>query len=256
MPETLDLLVVDDDPGMAETLGDILEATGYRVRLASSGREALAALSCRPADVVFLDIKMPEMDGVQVLRHIKELCPAALTVMMTAYAVPDLIAQAEREGAMAILGKPLPVDEVLAFLSRLSRSQPVLIVEDDLGFQVSVRDILEAHGCTVTVAADAARAVELLRASRPDVVLLDMKLPGGSGYDVLREVRRLDPNVAVFLMTGYAKEYQALVARSLREGARLCLEKPFDPSAMLGHINGARREQAGRHLSGHTIHGH
>lgn len=254
MPEPLDVLIVDDDLGMAETLGDILEAKGYRVRQAFGGRQALAALAERPADVVLLDIKMPEMNGVEVLRRIRERCPAALTLMMTAYALPDLIADAEAEGAVAILAKPLPLDPILGFLARLASTRPILVVEDDPGFRAGLRDVLEAHGFAVAYAADAVEAREALRDLRPDLVLLDLRLPGGSGDELLREIRAANAGAAVLLMTGYAAEYRTEVAQSLREGALACLEKPFALSDMLRHVAGAHAQLAARELHGHGIH--
>jgi CheY-like chemotaxis protein len=175
--------------------------------------------------------------------------------MMTAYAVPDLIAQAEREGAVAVLAKPLPLDRVLRFLTQLAPAKPVLIVEDDPQFRAGLRDILEAHGYVVAAASDAAEAQAALRASPPDVLLLDLKLPVGSGYEVLREARALCPNAAVLLMTGYAQEYHTQVTQGLRDGALLCLEKPFDPSDMLRHIHEAQVQRAAREFSGHCLHG-
>lgn len=255
MSDPLEILIVDDDLGMAETLGDILEAKGYQVRLASGGRQAIALLSSRPADVVLLDIKMPEMNGVEVLRRIRSLCPSALAVMMTAYALPDLIAEAEQEGVVAVLAKPLPLDRILEFLGRLAPAKTVFIVEDDQGFQTSLRDVLEAHGYTAVSAANADEAQETLRRFRPDVVLLDLRLPGKSGEELLHEIRTLNPGAAVLLMTGYAQEYQAVVARSLREGALVCLQKPFELSEMLRHLAGARAQLAARELNGCGIHG-
>jgi CheY-like chemotaxis protein len=120
-PETIRILIVDDDPGMAETFGDILEAKGYQVQIASDGPQALTYVGKESFDITFLDIKMAGMDGVEVLHRIKQARPGALVVMMTAYALPDLIAQAEREGALAVLSKPLPLDRVIRPLARPSR---------------------------------------------------------------------------------------------------------------------------------------
>jgi CheY-like chemotaxis protein len=250
MADPLGILIVDDDAGMADTMGDILEAKGYRVKIASDGPKALACLQAEPFDVVFLDIKMPEMDGVEVLQRMKHMCPGTPAVMMTAYAVPDLIAQAEREGALTVLTKPLPLDRVLKFLDELAPARPVLIVEDDATFRNSLQDIIEAHGYSVVSAVDAPSAVEVARRSRPDVVLLDLKLPVADGYEVLREIRLLDPTTRILLMTGYGQELQALVEKSLQAGALLCLYKPFDPADVLRHVSSLRSQRAAGQLLG------
>jgi CheY-like chemotaxis protein len=244
------ILIVDDDPGMAETFGDILEAKGHHVRITSNGVQALACIGEEAFDVTFLDIKMAGMNGVEVLQRIKRARPAALVVMMTAYALPDLIAQAEREGAVAVLAKPLPLDRVIRFLTELLPRRPVLVVEDDPSFGQTLQDILERSGYSVTQTSDAVRVSAMLREAHPDVVLLDLKLPGHNGCEVLREIRSRDADVPVILMTGYGQELKTLVEQGLRDGARLCLHKPFSPADLLRHLTDVRTERAGNQLRG------
>jgi len=235
---------------MAETFGDILEAKGYQVQIASDGPQALTYVGKESFDITFLDIKMAGMDGVEVLHRIKQTRPGALVVMMTAYALPDLIAQAEREGALAVLSKPLPLDRVIRFLTELLPQRPVLVVEDDLSFGQTLQDILERSGYSVTHTTDALEVSAILREAHPDAVLLDLKLPVQDGCEVLREIRLLDANVPVFLMTGYGQELQGLVEQGLRDGARLCLYKPFSPVDLLQHLTAVRAERASSQLRG------
>jgi len=249
-PETMNILIVDDDPGMAETFGDILEAKGYRVRIASDGPQALSYVGNESFDVTFLDIKMAGMNGVEVLQRIKQARPGALVVMMTAYALPDLIAQAEREGAAAVLAKPLPLDRVIRFLTELLPQRPVLVVEDDPSFGQTLQDILERSGYAVAHTTDALDVSAMLREAHPDVVLLDLKLPGHNGCEVLREIRSRDADIPVFLMTGYGQELRTLVEQGLQDGARLCLHKPFSPADLLQHLTDVRAERATSHLVG------
>lgn len=250
MLDPLRILIVDDDADMAVTLGDILEANGYQVDIAPDGPQALARLQRQPYDVIFLDIRMPQMSGVEVLREARLLGPETLVVMMTAYAVPERVKEAEQEGALAVLAKPLPVERVVRFLEELARTMPVLIVEDDPSFAGSLQDVLEAHGYTVAYAADAAGALEVAGRFHPDVVLLDLKLPVGNGYEVLRSLQQLDPSAAVFLMTGFGHELKGLVDLSLRDGARFCFRKPFDPDDLLRRVARVRVERAACQLGG------
>ncbi len=249
MRDPLRILIVDDDAGMADTLGDILEAKGHHAEIALNGLQALAHVKAQPYHVILLDIKMPGMDGLEVLRRVKGMAPGTLVVMMTASARPDLMAEAERQGALAILAKPLPMDRLLQSLQAVAPSAPILIVEDDLVFASTLRDVLEAHGYAVACAADATEALEAARRSRPDVVLLDLKLPAGNGYEVLQGILQLDPSTVVLLMTGYGQEMKSLVDQSLRDGARLCLQKPFDAGDVLGHVRSVLvQPAAGRFL--------
>jgi DNA-binding NtrC family response regulator len=110
------LLIVDDDDGMRDTLLDILEEEGYRVALAEDGLTALDAIKSARFDLVLMDIVMPRMNGVEVLKHVKSIDEDVLVIMMTAYAGNDLIEQAMELGAYRVLRKPLDVTEVLSLI--------------------------------------------------------------------------------------------------------------------------------------------
>lgn len=116
----ISILVVDDDPGMVDTLTDILEAVQYRVFTAASGRTAIAELGETPPDVVLMDIQMPGLNGVQTLRAIKDRSPGVPVIMMTAYTRDELVHEAERLSGRAVLRKPLDVAEVLALIGEIA----------------------------------------------------------------------------------------------------------------------------------------
>lgn len=107
------VLVVDDEPGMRALFSFMLGAKGFQVHTASSGEEAIGNVQQRPYDLVFLDIRMPYMDGVQVLRALKQYRPDINVVMMTGYAVEQLLDDALAEGACGYLRKPFTLDELL-----------------------------------------------------------------------------------------------------------------------------------------------
>lgn len=112
------LLVVDDDRGMRDTLLDILEERGYRVGVASDGVEALEAVKSEAHDLVLMDIAMPRMNGVEALKELKRIDGHTVVIMMTAYAMQDLIEEALREGVYEVVYKPLDVDEVLKLVDQ------------------------------------------------------------------------------------------------------------------------------------------
>lgn len=92
------ILIVDDDIGMAETLSDILEDSGYDVEVADDGVEAVERVQARTFDVVLMDIKMPGINGVKTYKKIKSIRPEVAVMMMTAYyRVEDLVFEALEE---------------------------------------------------------------------------------------------------------------------------------------------------------------
>jgi len=111
------ILVVDDEAGPRESLRMILNLE-HDVRMASSGRQALTMIEESKPDLVFLDIRMPEMDGTEVLRRIKEIAPDVEVAMITAYAAVQSAQRAMRLGALDYITKPFGVAEVEAVVER------------------------------------------------------------------------------------------------------------------------------------------
>jgi two-component system response regulator HydG len=113
------VLVVDDEPGMRETLVDILEAVGYEVTAAVDGEGAIRAVRTRSVDVVVMDVQMPKVDGVSALEQLRP--PPPRIIMMTAYAVEERLRAAVVADAFAILHKPFPVARLLSLVALASR---------------------------------------------------------------------------------------------------------------------------------------
>jgi CheY-like chemotaxis protein len=119
-PRRFQVLVVDDEPGMRETLVDILEESGYDVSTAADGQDALDVMQNRDVDIVVMDVQMPNRDGVSVLQQLSPPPPAI--IMVTAYAVEERLRAAVAANAFAILHKPFPVGRLLALVASASRS--------------------------------------------------------------------------------------------------------------------------------------
>lgn len=111
------VLIVDDDSGTTETLSDIFTEMGHNVSMAKDGLEAIKLVSERHYDLALIDIKMPGMNGVEAFRKIKAIRPSVKVVMMTAFALDELIEEARDLGAVDVLYKPLEMDKMEAFLS-------------------------------------------------------------------------------------------------------------------------------------------
>ena len=106
------ILVVDDEPGILDSLSKILEDEGYQVTLAKSGAEALRTLSTEPHDLVMLDIWMPEMDGLDTLKRLREQWPRQQVVMMSGHGSIETAVRSIKLGAYDYIEKPLSLDNV------------------------------------------------------------------------------------------------------------------------------------------------
>jgi two-component system response regulator HydG len=123
LPEgSLRILIVDDDPGMARTLASIFRIKGYQAAVAHNGLDALRQVTGACFDCVLSDIRMPEMNGVELCRAMQGSQPGVPVLLMTAYSQDTLVSQGLDEGAVAVLSKPLDIDGLLTFVSSLPYS--------------------------------------------------------------------------------------------------------------------------------------
>src|SRR3984893_12912137 len=104
--------------------------------------------------------------------------------------------------------------------------EPILLVEDKAELRAMLRKALERVGYTVEEAPDGNSAIDKIRSRRYQLVLSDLKLPGNSGIDVLREARRVEPTLPVILVTAYGSVEEAVTA--IKEGAFDFIQKPVD----------------------------
>jgi DNA-binding NtrC family response regulator len=114
MSRKLNILVVDDDAGNAESLAELFELENHRVIVAYDGQQAIEAFSLNHVDVGFFDVMMPNKNGVDSFMEIKQKFPEARVYFMTGYSAEDLIDKALNGGALGVFSKPVDLSRVLA----------------------------------------------------------------------------------------------------------------------------------------------
>ena len=119
------ILVADDDRALCENLYETLVDHGYRVAMACSPHDAIREAERRPFDILLLDLKMPDLNGLEVYRRIKKMQPNLVTILMTGYAeeMNELIEQAIEESVYTMLPKPIDVQQLLGLLTRVSEER-------------------------------------------------------------------------------------------------------------------------------------
>lgn len=127
--DVANILIVDDDPAVQLTIRLLLERAGHRVTAAGDGRKGLALVEGSRFDLLFLDIFMPGMDGLETMRHVRALQPKLPIVVISgraitpdAYAEPDFLKMATKLGAVASLQKPFRADALLAAVNGCLRA--------------------------------------------------------------------------------------------------------------------------------------
>ncbi|NBI31071.1 MULTISPECIES: response regulator [Chengkuizengella] len=111
------LLIVDDQHGIRVLLEEVFKMDGFYTLTAANGQQALDHVNNDPPDLVLLDMKIPGMDGLEILKHIKEINTSIKVIMMTAYGELNMIKEAKEAGAMRHFSKPFDIDEIRAVVN-------------------------------------------------------------------------------------------------------------------------------------------
>ena len=236
MEKRANILIVDDNISLAKTMSLILRRKGYEVTTAQDGLTAIKEIKERPFDLIFMDIKMPLMDGVQTYRKIKKIRPETIVIMMTAYAVENLVAEALKEGAYGIIYKPLDIEKMISLIEKSRKKKQgalILIVDDDPGTCTTLKNILLKKGYRVGIAHNGEKAITMTQEKTYDIVFIDLKLPTINGLEVYLKIKEIDPKLVAIIMTAYRKGMTDLVEEALNNDAYTCIYKPFNMEEML-----------------------
>ena len=120
------LLIVDDEQSYRQLLTLVFEGDGHSIRTAKNGREALEMLQVEPAEVIITDVKMPDMDGIELLRATREFLPDVGVVLMTAFATVDTAREAFKLGADDFIQKPFDVEELKVIVKKAFERQALI----------------------------------------------------------------------------------------------------------------------------------
>jgi DNA-binding response OmpR family regulator len=200
------VLVVKDDPSYATYVATLLREDGYRIRHVSTGEEAIVVAERERPRAILLDIELGGgLDGWEVLSTLRQR-PATATVPILVTTSRTERARGLALGADEYLVKPVSGARLLAVVRRLAGppSVHILAVDDDPSMRELVHSTLTGAGYRVSLAADGFAALDCLVTSPPDLVLLDLLIPGPDGFAVLERIRAADQsrNVPVLVLTG------------------------------------------------------
>jgi two-component system sensor histidine kinase/response regulator len=260
------LLVVDDNPLAAQTLAEMLRTMSFRVDEASSGEEALTAVSdaerdADPFALVLLDWRMPGLDGVETARRFDAMPLRARPrrILVTAYGREEVFRGADIAGFDGILVKPVSPSllfdaairalagedlrsmsdaEELSIpqtekddLDRL-RGAHILLVEDNEFNQQVAMELLGAAGIEVELAENGALGLQLVRERSYDLVLMDLQMPVMDGLEATRRIRETAAHDRLPILAMTANAMAGDRERSLAAGMNDHITKPIDPNEL------------------------
>ena len=254
MDEEASILIVDDDVGMCETLADIMEDKGFRVFVAFGGYAAIEKVREVDFDIILMDIRMPGMNGVETFKQVKSIQPNAAVVMMTAYAVEDLITEALHEGAYGVLYKPFDIERMIGLIDSVKEGGLILVVDDDRNSCEAFRDMLEARGYQVSIAWSGEEAIEMARDNSYDMVFIDTKLPTMNALETYLAIKEVSPQAVTVMMVAYSREVDELLEEPFWGGVHTYLHKPFQIEEVIQLVDGIsrRKRHAGERDAGHA----
>jgi len=215
------ILVAEDDKMARASLSELLREEGYKVHEAGDGDAALKLIDEVKIDLVLADLKMPGMDGIALLKHIREVSPQTLVVLMTAYASVDTVVEALRQGAQDYILKPLIFEDVLRKVRHVMEHR-------SLAWEIQVlRKEVDSHF-------DPERLVGRSQAMQ----------------EIFGLIQKVAPTMATVLITGESGAGKEVVARTIHAHS-LCKDKVFLPvncsaipenlleSQLFGHMKGS-----------------
>ncbi|HLJ38619.1 MAG TPA: response regulator, partial [Steroidobacteraceae bacterium] len=246
-PEDPLLLLVEDDPHYARVLIDLARQRGFKVVLARTGAEALALTQKHRPTAVSLDVFLPDMLGWTVLNQLKRNAETR-HIPVQILTIEDERQYGLERGAFSFITKSVTTEGLDEALGRLktftaSRRRRLLVIEDDPAEQLSVKELLGHADVEIVSAATGAAALEALRGSVFDCVVLDLRLPDMSGFELLAEVQGDEKlrHTPIIVFTGrelsdqeeieLRKNAKSIVLKGVRSPERL-----LDETALFLHL--------------------
>ncbi|HSS98708.1 MAG TPA: response regulator, partial [Terriglobales bacterium] len=192
-PEDNVLLIVEDDPHYARVLCDLARDKGFKVLVAMNGASALMLAREFHPTAVSLDVFLPDMLGWTVLNHLKQ-DPTLRHIPVQMLTLDEDRQHGLARGAFAFVTKPTTSEEIDAALSRIKeyatpRRKRLLVVEDNPAEQLSIRELLGYDDVDVLIASSGEEALKAVNEGNIDCVVLDLRLPDMTGFEVLERLR-------------------------------------------------------------------
>jgi two-component system cell cycle response regulator len=262
------ILIVEDNPTNLQLMSYLLQSFGYSVEPAYDGEEALALIGRESLDLIICDIQLPKMDGFEVARRLKldQRFHRIPLIAVTAFAMVGDRDKVLAAGFDGYISKPIMpksfVSQVEAFLkpemhcaapfnsnppanhsaARAAltgkRKGTVLVVDNAPANIQLLRALLEPTGLRVITTQSMSEALEKAQQMPPDLILSDVHMPHGSGFDLIRRIRG-DPTLAsipfIFLTSSLWHESDRVEGLAL--GADGFLTRPIDPQSLLKELD-------------------
>ncbi|MEK7236129.1 MAG: response regulator [Nitrospirota bacterium] len=249
------ILVIDDDRMNCELIQSVFTRHGYQVLSATSGIEGLALFRQHAPRVTLLDLRMPEMDGLTVLKEIRAYDPHAPVIILGGGATEEQENQARGLRVTDFIRKGLSLDVLVECVNRAVQlpaksisalpgvagstaaadtGETILVVDDEPLVRDLLVQFLSLRGYRAVGVKDGPEALSMVEQAPPDLILLDLLMPGMDGVEVLRQLRHREYRGGVIIITGSHDEDSLDEAWAM--GPQEVIGKPIDLEQLLTSI--------------------
>jgi two-component system response regulator (stage 0 sporulation protein F) len=228
------ILAVDDEPGICHLIKETFGPIGFTVLSAYNGQDALTLIKKENPKLVFLDIRMLGMSGLDVLKEIKRIDKSIKVVMLTVMSDEATKQKAKELGADDFVTKPFMSDhleevarrEIADLLKERPIAEPkILVVDDEQEVCEKMAELISRHFVSnVDTALNGREALDKLRKDKFDLVVLDIRMPGLSGIDVIKEAVKFTPETKILAVSAY--DSQEVANEAIKYGAIDFIHKP------------------------------
>ncbi len=231
------ILIVDDEPEICESIKKPFTYLGFTVFTATTAKKALSVFEKNKPKIVFLDIIMPDIDGLELLKKFKELDPKVIVIMVTAKGGEETRKKAIELGADDFMTKGFSFEDlrdisrkkIEKLLGKAGQMQKprILIVDDEEQARENLKNFLSPmYECDIEEAHDGESAIEMVKKMQPDIILLDVRMPGVDGIRAIEEIKQISPDSRIIVISGHGTP--DVVSKAMALGAFDYLVKPID----------------------------
>ena len=241
MNDILKILVVDDEDSLRISLASILELEGYEVKTAEDGYKAIELAKQEDFDIMFSDIRMPGITGTDTFKEIKKIKPDIIGVMMTAYAINDLIVDVLNSGAFACLSKPFEIDAILATIKDVSNRPFAVVIDKDANINKDFLKSLQNCGLNVVASEIDSDRIDFLFKHKPDILLINIESDKKLVLSVLTKLKELFGSIPKTILMGKQEDIE-FVEQIKKLGTAKYLQSPIKVSQVFDLIDNQNRK--------------
>ena len=234
----MNILLVDDNYDLVDGLSMILESEGHKVSLANSGKEAIGIIDSKKLDMAFIDIKMPDVNGLEIFLYLHEQNPEVAVYMMTGFRVEQVLSEIVINGKVAVLRTPFSMEELTQHVQEIGEEGIILIDSDDphLGQRIEKECIADGHAVSLIMRSQNDLVAQLQEQS-PSILIVDMGQPLICSLAIYLELKHRGRTCRMLALIN-RNSTESETSDPLRSIALTgCLFKPFNPEALLAIVN-------------------